>query len=343
MFKPIHLPLLAAGAVVLASAYGCGGSSGGAPPADETPGSGDMSGGGEPDEPFLDPRIMDDDWRHDVAEFARAATGAQEPTLSSSGHDAKAREIAAASDTISMLYYFSEADSNYTQLDPQCSGTTCTFGDPSNPPTTKETFVPAKEDITYFPLMRSNGVEAHILSAVGTGNLGPWQINTLGAVLDHLVIGDSYEVWDAGYEGVARFAWGNSTGSNPAAGAASWSGVMIGTGGRPGLGEAWQSIQGDVTVTANFGNETTVDVVFSDVTGLYFDADYTIDPWTDIPLSGGSFDDGDYFHLGSASRYIQGTFFGPNAEEVGGIVVDENVSDPTAQIGGAFGAVRDAQ
>ena len=342
MFKPIHFPLLAVSAIALSSAFGCGGSGGG-PPADEPPGTGDMSGTGEPDEPFLDPRIMEDDWRHGVGEFARMATGNQEPTLSSSGHDAKAREIAAASDTVSMLYYFSEAGSNYAQLDPQCSGTTCTFGDPSNPPTTRETFVPPRENVTYFPLMRRNGVEVHILSAVGTGSLGPWEADTYGAVLDHVVIGSSEEVWDAGHVGFARFVWGNSTGSNPVAGAASWSGVMLGLGGRPGQGEAWQHLQGDVTVTANFGNETTVDVVFSDVTGLSFDADYTIDPWTDIPVSGGSFDDGEYFHFGSAGRYIQGTFFGPNAEEVGGIIADAYASDPTAEIGATFGAARDAQ
>ena len=121
--------------------------------------------------------------------------------------------------------------------------------------------------------------------------------------------------------------------------------MLVGTGGSPGAGEAFQWVQGDVDITVNFGNETTIDVMFSNVKGAEYDADYTIDPWIGMPVSGGSFESGDYFtdaEIGSG-RYIGGQFYGPNAEEVGGIFNDYNSSTPGTDLNAAFGAVRHSQ
>ena len=302
-----------------------------------------MNSDGEPPAPFLDPRIMEDDWRHDVAEYARTAAGGQEPTLSSAGHDAKVRQIAADSDTISALHAWSEANSEFAQTDPQCSGTTCTWGDPANPPITKENFISPEEDITIFPVMRRNGAELHISEFTGANQFGPWIGTTYAAVLDHMAVGSNYQIYDSGQEGSGRYVWGNSTGSNPVTGAATWSGVLVGVGGRPNQGEAFQYVQGDVDVTANFGGGTTLDVMFFNVKGAEYAADYTIDPWMGVPVSGGSFEDGDYFDDGAANRYIEGKFYGPNAEEVGGLFRDNSVSDADTYIDGAFAAAHSGQ
>ena len=293
----------------------------------------------------LDPRILEDDWRHDRAEYIRTVAGGQEPTLPSALQDAKVRQITADSDTVATLYFWSAADSEFNQVDPDCSGTTCTFGNPEDPPLTKETIVEPPEDITIYPVMRHNGAEVHISQSAGYDSIGPWNAVAYAAVFDHLIAVTNYQWWEGGQEGSGRFIWGDSTGHNPAAGAASWSGVLVAVGGRPGAGEAFQWIQGDVDITAHFGNETTVDVMFSNVKGAEYDADYTIDPWIGIPVSGGTFESGDYFFDGEvgSGRYLEGRFYGPNAEEAGGLINDWNSSTPGTDINGAFGAARNGE
>ena len=132
--------------------------------------------------------------------------------------------------------------------------------------------------------------------------------------------------------------WGDSTGSNPAIGSAHWSGALVGL---AYADETESEIFGDVEVTVSFGDETVLGALFSNVT----DSDgsrYTINPWTGVPVSAGSFEVGDpLFHDDDEdSRHIQGRFFGPDAEEVGGIFADDGVSIPGTVTMGVFGAVR---
>ena len=305
----------------------------------------DTSGGGPREDPFLDPRITANENVHssyrNFAEHARTVTGGQAPTLSSSGHDARVRQIAADGDTLAMHVSWREAGSSSSQIDPECSGTTCTLGDPANT-ITAGNLVPAQVDIIFFPVMRRNGIEVHDSQLRGVDHFGPWQGNTYAAVLNHVVAATGHRAWPAGHSASIRMVWGTATGSNPVAGSASWSGVMVGTALRPDTGRPANLVQGDVAIMAHFGSETTLDVLFSDVKGLHYEADYTIDPWMDLEVSGGSFADGNY-SVAQGDRYMEGQFFGPGAEEVGGFFHDRHASDPETDISGAFGAARSGQ
>ena len=352
MFNRVRFPLLATCAVILLSMYGCGGSSGGSPADDMAGGDDAMAGGddamagGDDAMPsfgmpgFLDPRIAADDWRHDAAAYARRLTGGQEPTLSSSGHDAKARQIAGDSNTIAILSFWNGDDGyGWGQSDPNCSGTTCDWNDPDNPPLTKETYVPPYDQITIFPVMKRNGVETHVSAYNGANSLGPWEGETFAGLLDHAIFGTTYQWWDSGEQSASRYIFGDATGSNPADGTASWSGLMIGVA-TTATYDAW--MQGDADITVNFGPSTTLDVSFSNVLEFENGTSLSIDPWTSIPVANGSYQSGSNFG-DDGDRYLEGQFFGPNAEETGGVFYDWFNSDPNVYFEGAFGAARDQQ
>ena len=302
-------------------------------------------------EPLVDPRITRDaEWHAELSDEAiavRMATGGSSPTLSSADHDARLRRIATSTDTITTLAFWkSEADGDFGQYDPDCSGAVCTHGSGhSEDYTTRENLVVPKEDVVFFPVMRRHGTEINFSEAEGddTSGLawGEWISGGTHLVLDHLVGSFSWQAFEGGQEWVGATLWGDATGSNPAAGSASWSGTLVGV----AYNEDDESgIFGDVEVTATFGNETVLDVMFSNVT----DPDgsrYTIDPWTGVPVSGGSFEAGapsfhNFYNDEEDSRHIQGRFFGPDAEEVGGLFADDGVSMPGTTTMGVFGAVR---
>ena len=150
----------------------------------------------QPDKPFIDPRITQDaEWHAELSEYAdavRMATGGSSPTLSSAGHDGKLREIATNTDTITGLAFWSEADSNFGQYDPDCSGAVCTHHS-MHPEdyVTKENLIDPKEDVVFFPLMRHRGTE--INRGEGEGNdtsgeaFGEWESQANNLVLNHVV------------------------------------------------------------------------------------------------------------------------------------------------------------
>ena len=328
---------------VLAALYGCGGGSGGSTPSGNMAGTDNgMPGFGVPG--FIDPRIEADDWRHQFAADARANTGGQVPTLSSSGHDAKLRQIIADSDVTMQLGWYNPGN-GWQQLDPNCSGTTCDYNNPEIAPLTKENAFPAQEFLTILPMMNRRGAEISYGVATGEGNLGPWgsdYFESYGGSLDHAFFGTAFHRWwESGEWSTSRHVWGAATGSNPTMGSASWSGVMIGVADAPDLG-ATHYVQGDTDATVHFGVSTTLDVAFSNVTGVENGTRHTIDPWVAIPVTNGSFQSGRAFGI-DGHRYLEGQFFGPDAEEIAGVFYDWLNSDPNFYIGGAFGATRDAQ
>lgn len=119
---------------------------------------------------------------------------------------------------------------------------------------------------------------------------------------------------------------GVATGSNPVHGSATWSGVMAGV----DVSETSSyrnRIRGDADLTIADFADPKLDVAFtniSDVDAGRRRADMT---WDDIPLTRGG------FGTGSDGDSIQGKFYGPNHEEVGGIFERE-------QVVGAFGGKR---
>ncbi|MYD07262.1 MAG: transferrin-binding protein-like solute binding protein [Acidimicrobiaceae bacterium] len=294
----------------------------------------------------IDPRIEADDPRYRYAANARAVTGGQDPTLSSDGHDQRVRQILTDADFVSMLYYWQPAGGNFAQVDPECSGVVCTFGDPADPPITRQNLVPPSSDITFFPVMQLNGIEIHESYSYGADDFGPWIADTSAAVLNHVVAMDQQRWWDSGEQSAARIVWGDSTGHDPLPGAATWSGALVGYGGKPdGQGNvAFTQVRGIVDMTVRFGGSTTLDVMFSDIKGLNQGEVFNVDPWMALPVNGGSFQDGTYlWDIQSPQRYVEGRFFGPNAEEAGGLFADNFVSDADAQISGAFAAARGNQ
>lgn len=107
---------------------------------------------------------------------------------------------------------------------------------------------------------------------------------------------------------------GDATGTNPfsVSGTATWSGIMVGT---DVSATATRShlLRGDADITiADFMNPS-VDVAFTNIRNLNTDALRNDMTWSGIPLAAGS------FQQGSDEDSIQGTFFGPNHEEVGGV------------------------
>ena len=280
----------------------------------------------------------------EYADAVRMATGGSSPTLSSAGHDDKLREIATNTDTITGLAFWSVAGGNYGQYDPDCSGAVCTHHS-MHPEdyVTKENLIDPKEDVVFFPLMRHRGTEINRGNAEGDDTsgaaYGEWESQANNLVLNHVVGSFTYTEYERGQEWLGMTLWGDSTGSNPAVGSASWSGALVGY---AFSDEQESGIFGDVEVTVNFGNETVLDAMFANVVASD-GSRYTINPWMSVPVSGGSFEEGEplFFNDDNTSRYISGRFFGPDAEEVGGLFADDGISISGTTTMGVFGAVRD--
>lgn len=154
--------------------------------------------------------------------------------------------------------------------------------------------------------------------------LGGWLDHNFFAVqLERVTHDTSNGVDVAGLEAGYAYSIGNATGTNPAlSGNATWRGGMVGG----SVGSDHRLIQGDATLTLDVA-QMAMDVVFTNIrhTGTgQSRADMT---WGSLAVTNGT------FGTGSQGDSIQGQFYGPNHEEVGGIFErDEFV--------GAFGAGR---
>jgi len=119
---------------------------------------------------------------------------------------------------------------------------------------------------------------------------------------------------------------GVATGSNPVLGSATWSGVMAGVD-VSDTASYRSRVRGDADLTIADFTDPKLDVAFtniSDVDAGRRRADMT---WDRVPLTDGG------FGTGSDGNSIQGKFYGPNHEEVGGVFERD-------QVIGAFGAKR---
>ncbi|MCY3728073.1 MAG: transferrin-binding protein-like solute binding protein [Nitrospira sp.] len=116
--------------------------------------------------------------------------------------------------------------------------------------------------------------------------------------------------------------------TNPVGGNATWRGVMVG--GRIGeTADFGDPVRGDATLTFDFTN-VDVDVAFTNIRSV---RDVDVPPtypnmtWQNLPVRNGRFGGG------FDTPTIEGRFYGPNHEEVGGIFQRDRVV-------GAFGAQR---
>ena len=118
---------------------------------------------------------------------------------------------------------------------------------------------------------------------------------------------------------------GSATGSNPVSGSATWDGMMVGLNLRSPTGNP---VAGNARIAVEFGTaDPTVDVGFTNIKDLRDGQAHPDISWSGLELSAGGFRDG------GDGASIQGQFYGPNAEEVGG-VFERNY------LLGAFGAKR---
>ena len=183
------------------------------------------------------------------------------------------------------------------------------------------------------------------------GNSETTEVLTYGGWLDHHYFGVQAtfdgNTEDPSQVAVFSFTFGNASGSNPDSGSGEWNGVAIGV----NLLERFEDrslLTADVTVSiADFLNPT-VDVLFDSIRDLRTGdplvvSGLTIESvdWTGLDLTDGSFaeelgDVEDPLNISQPRKRIDGRFYGPGHEEVGGIF-------EYASVVGSFGAKRDAE
>lgn len=152
-----------------------------------------------------------------------------------------------------------------------------------------------------------------------------------GGWLDHsYFISESGTISEGAFQGTGleySYSAGAATGTNPSStGGGSWIGVMAGA---DVSGETTRGnrIQGDAEITIADFADPKVGVSFTSIHDLATGTAHTDMSWSGIPLINGG------FMRGSGGDSIDGRFYGPSHEEVGG-VFERN------EILGAFGAKR---
>ena len=178
------------------------------------------------------------------------------------------------------------------------------------------------------------------------------EVLTYGGWLEHHYFGvqASFDGNTEAPDQVAIFSYtfGSESGSDPDdSGSGTWNGVAIGV----NLLERFEDrslLTADVTVSiADFLNPT-VDVLFDSIKDLRTGDPLTVSgltvesvDWVGLDLTDGSFgeelgDVNDPINLSNPRKRIEGRFYGPGHEEVGGIF-------EYASVVGSFGAARDDQ
>ena len=154
--------------------------------------------------------------------------------------------------------------------------------------------------------------------------LGGWLDHNFFAVQLEGVTHDTSDGVDvAGLEAGYAYSIGNTTGTNPAlSGDATWRGGMVGG----SVGSDRSLIRGDATLTLDMA-QMAMDVAFTNILNVGTGQSRADMMWDGLALTNGM------FGTGSQGDSIQGQFYGPNHEEVGGIFERD-------QIIGAFGAGR---
>ena len=120
------------------------------------------------------------------------------------------------------------------------------------------------------------------------------------------------------------YSVGTAADSNPSlTGSGTWTGVMVGV---DAMAEG-NPVQGDARITIDDFSDPMVDVTFTNVYNLVAGTTYADMSWTDmVPTDGG-------FQGGTGTKTIQGLFYGPSHQEVGGTFMHDSIL-------GAFGANR---
>jgi len=122
-----------------------------------------------------------------------------------------------------------------------------------------------------------------------------------------------------GLEDVIAASVGTASGSNPMTGSAEWTGLVVAL----DRTAPDQAVQGQAALTYDFG-DNTLDALFSNLRGARAYNDLS---WTDLAVTNGR------FSQGGGANSIDGTFYGAEHEEIGGVFERSNLV-------GAFGGTR---
>ena len=326
--KSLALPVFLATALVA-----CGGSG--------SSSSVTASNGGE-SSPVPD-NLSDIAWAFDAAAARQAVTGSEALTVTAAQANQQLAAIENALDTASVsdvLAY--QGTGSLIRVPATCSGLNCTFTLPDGTTDTLDLGEDSSDTGTSEAqaVMRHNGVSlVQTRHRDSKGTADQFELLGYGGWLTH----SAFEIGVAASPGFGRSeaslaisaSYGDNTGTNPSESAgmtATWTGVM--TGMDVSAANRENFVHGEATATVDFVN-ANMDLAFSNLVDLN-DAnrnsalngmDWT---WQDLSLTDGA------FQSGSSTNQIQGQFYGPNHEEVGG-TFERN------QVIGAFGAARQSQ
>ncbi|MYC26987.1 MAG: transferrin-binding protein-like solute binding protein [Nitrospira sp. SB0662_bin_26] len=172
--------------------------------------------------------------------------------------------------------------------------------------------------------VRGRDEEAGVATDFNT--LGGWlNKSAFGVTVNSIVSGVSDGVGLRGTGFAVAYSLGDATGTTPAFGNATWTGTMVG-GDTSLTAYRGNRIMGDATLTFDL-SQSDIDVTFTNIRDIDAGRPHGLITWQNIPVTSGS------FSRGFIGNSIDGRFYGPNHEEVGGIF-ERN------QIAGSFGAKR---
>ena len=183
------------------------------------------------------------------------------------------------------------------------------------------------------PLVEYAGTSSTVLEFGGLSRPNSVDYRTLGGWMDYSFFTvnlwgfnpTNWQIWNAASVGV-------ESGSNPVFGSATWTGAMVGrTRGAANHEEPGVTVVGDSRLTFDFAaNELDVALTGIRTENGQSYADLT---WENVPTMNGRFTGTNYYQDGSIEGSISGRFYGPNHEEIGGLVSSDDLM-------GAFGARR---
>ena len=154
-------------------------------------------------------------------------------------------------------------------------------------------------------------------------------ITAYGAWLENSYFATAQSAFSVlGQPGIATgpVSFGVSTGTAPS-GPATWRGAMIGTDVEPGA-TFGNRVAGAASLTIEAMENPTLDVAFTEVVDIETNASRHDLRWNGLSVS-----EAGTFQSGSGDDTIEGTFYGPEHAEVGGVFERDSIS-------GAFGAAR---
>ena len=291
----------------------------------------------DPDpQPVAQP-VDPDPWFVDYGQV-QSLTGAAAPDFTvQEGLDALDRLVQSADSVLISDALGYEEDGEFYRGDTVCSSdASCTTTDPDGVSLTQSLsdYIYGSGDLAPEDSAQAVAVHRGVSLAKIRGSITysafgeeiPADVFGYGGWLEHSFFWAELQEFTVG----GKFSWGQSIGdatdTNPDAGSGTWSGVMVGV---DGSGTATQDhvIQGDADITIADFSDPQVDVAFTNIYDLDAGTQRDDMTWGGIDLASGRFE------TGQDGNSIEGRFYGPNHEEVGG-VFERN------RIIGAFGASR---